>query len=170
MKYNHEIVDFFKRHNMYDEEMFNYLENNTTMLDYRDPEQRDFVGCFYIQNKKNILRALHINIPYVYDELTALIDVNGITHGIESYYRIGKKFKKNITIEVLPILYEKLYILDNNSDRFIACGKYLDEMIGRDSPEEYLLALKMRDELLKNYNYDMREMQKLSKKLVKKYR
>lgn len=170
MKYNQGIVDFFKRHNMYEEKMFNYLEDNTTMLDYRDPEQRDFVGCFYVQNKKNILSSLHINIPYVYDELTALIDVHEITHGIENYRMIGKKFKKNITVEVLPILYEKLYILDNNSDRFRAVGKYLDEMIGRDSAEEYLLALKMRDELLKNYNYDMHKMQKLSKKLVKKYR
>ena len=76
MKYNQGIVDFFKRHNMYEEKMFNYLEDNTTMLDYRDPEQRDFVGCFYVQNRENILSKLHLNIPYVFGKFSGNISSN----------------------------------------------------------------------------------------------
>ena len=89
-------------------------------------------------------------------------------------YAESKKWDKLSTGEENFIIIQLEFIskgfLDNDSDRFRTVGKYLDEMIGRDSAEEYLLALKMRDELLKNYNYDMHKMQKLSKKLVKKYR
>ena len=169
MNYNQGIVDFFKKHNMYDERVFEYLQANTTMLDYRDPEQRDFAGCFYIKEKNDVLRRLLLCIPYVYNCETALINIHEITHGIENYRKIGKKFKKDITVETLPILYEKLYILDNPSDEIIAYSRYLDEVC-RDGAVEYQYALRVRDELLSNYNYDMHRMEKLSKKLVRKYR
>lgn len=170
MKFNSYIIDFFKRHNLYDEETFDYLSKNATMIDYKDEDQRAMVGCFYILDEKKILKKLKINIPYVYNDITALIDIHELVHGIENYPKLGKRFKKDITIEALPILYEKLFILENPSDQLIKYGEYLDGIIEKSSEKEYKFALKIREELLKNYNYDVTKMQKMSKKLVRKYR
>ena len=164
MEYNPEIIAFFKRHNMYDEKVFNYLQNNTMMIDYRNPDERYFIGLFYIQDKKERLQRIQLNIPYVYDYETALINVHEITHGIENYYKIGKKFDKDITVEALPLLYEKLYIMDGNNEELRKYGEYLDAMIDRDSEIEHRIAL------IEHYDYDMKKMQKLAKKLVRKYR
>ena len=169
MRYNQGIIDFFKRHNMYDEKMFEYLQENSTMVDYKDPEQRPFIGCYYIQGKNNILQKIVLYVPYVYDNTTALIDIHEITHGIENYYKIGKKFEKNITVEALPLLYEKLYILENPTDELIEYGRYLDEKADRHREIQYRFALKIRDELLSNYNYNMKKMEKKVKKLSRKY-
>ena len=169
MIYNEKIIDFFKRHNMYDEKTFKYLQNNSTMIDYRNVEERAFIGCFYVLNKKEELERLQINIPYVYDDITALINIHEIVHGIENYSKLGKKFKKDITIETLPILYEYIFITESQSSELKSYGKYLDKMIETSNELEYLFALKVRLELLNKYQYNMKKMQKLTKKLSREY-
>ena len=169
MVYNEKIIDFFKRHNMYDEKTFKYLQDNSTMIDYRNVEERAFIGCFYILNKKEELERLQINIPYVYDDITALINIHEIVHGIENYSKLGKKFKKDITIETLPILYEYIFITESQSSELKSYGKYLDKMIETSNELEYLFALKVRLELLNKYKYNMKKMQKLTKKLSREY-
>lgn len=47
MKYHPKVIDFFKRHNMYEE----------TMLDYNDLEQRYFVG-FNCVFKNGVLKKV----------------------------------------------------------------------------------------------------------------
>lgn len=170
MKFNQYIIDFFKRHNLYDEEVFNYLEKNAMMIDYRDEDQRTMIGCFYILDRNEILKKIQVNVPYVYDDVTALITVHELVHGIENYPKIGKRFKKEMTIETLPILYEKLFMLENPSEELIKYGAYLDKIIESSEQRDYLFALKARDELIKEYNYDMKKMQKKAKRLSRKYR
>ena len=169
MVYNDKIIDFFKRHNMYDEKTFKYLQANSTMIDYRCDEERAFIGCFYILNKKEELERLQLNIPYVYDDKTALINIHEIVHGIENYSKLGEKFKKDITIETLPILYEHIFIIESTSSELKRYGKYLDRMIETSNELEYLFALKVRLELINKYQYNMKKMQKLTKKLSHKY-
>ena len=36
MRYNPKVIDFFKRHNMYEESMFEYLQDHSVMIDYDD--------------------------------------------------------------------------------------------------------------------------------------
>ena len=170
MAYHPKIIDFYQKHNMYDKKIFEYLEYNTTLIDYDYEEERDLIGCFYVLNKKEILRDIKLVIPFVSDEMTSIINIHEITHGIENYYKMGKIFQKDLTIETMPLLYEKLYILENPTKKMIQCGKYLDSMITKDSPEEYRFALYARDKLLEEYNYNMANSQALAKKLVKKYK
>lgn len=167
MTYNEELISFFKRHNLYDEEMFKYLQSNTTMLDYHNEEQRDFIGCFYTFLNNNILKSIHLNIPYVYDDITMLINVHEIVHGIEMYKYLNKKAKITNMCEVLPILYEKIYIEETNNDNLRKFQQELNKKI-KPSNETYYKAIKIIDELYLSYNYDFNEMQKISKKLIKK--
>ena len=168
MKYNQKVISFFKRHNIYDEEMFTYFSNNSTMIDYDIEEFRPFVGCWPNINKENIIIGLHVNTPYVKNDETMLITIHELIHALELYNKIGKPYNKDITVESLPILYEKLYILENNNPLLTQYGNYLDSMIDSNIKNEYSFALKIREELLKNYDYDIEKMQRLTKKLSKK--
>lgn len=167
MTYNEELINFFKRHNLYEEEMFKYLQSNTTILDYHDEEQRDFIGCFYTFVNNNILKSIHLNIPYIYDDITMLISIHEIVHGIDLYKHLHKKTKITNMCEILPILYEKIYIEETNNHNL---RKYQQELNKRIKPSEkkYYMALEIMDELYQSYNYDINKMKKISKKLIRK--
>jgi len=64
VNFNDKLINFFIRHNLYDEEMFRYFSENSTMIDYNDDEQRIFIGSFYILGKNSKLIKFHLNIPY----------------------------------------------------------------------------------------------------------
>ena len=169
MHFNSKLIEFFKKHNLYDEKMFNYFSENCGMIDYRDDEQRAFIGTFYFVDKNKKLLKIHLNIPYIYDEITMLISIHEFIHAILLYKKIGHKLNLGLDLEALPMLYEKIYINDTNSPKLISYGKYLDSLIG-DEDEQYSIGLMIRDELLNIYNYNISSMDKKAKKLVKKYK
>ena len=171
MKYHSGVIDFFKKHNLYEEKMFDYLQEKSTMIDYQNPDERVFIGCYYALDKKSKLKEIILYLPYVYDEKTKLINIHEITHGIEHYQKLGKKFKTDIAIETLPLLYEKIYIREANSEELSKYGKSLDDIIISEDKAEYIFGLKAREDLIKNFNNeDINQMSKKCKKLIRKYR
>ena len=68
MYYGKEITEFFKRHNLYNEEMFEYLKEHTDWIDYRDEDNKvglaflyftmnPIMGAFFIYNVAKFLLA-----------------------------------------------------------------------------------------------------------------
>lgn len=169
MHFNSKLIDFFKKHNLYDEKMFKYFSENCTMIDYRDDEQRVYIGTFYFIDKNKKLLKIHLNVPYIYDDKTMLISIHEFIHAILLYKKIDHKINLGLDREALPMLYEKIYINDVNSHELISYGKYLDSLICNED-EQYNIGLMIRDELLSIYNYNIYSMDKKAKKLVKKYK
>lgn len=67
------------------------------------------------------------------------------------------------------MLYEKIYVEENKSEKIQRYQQKIDsDIIGREN-KRYILALAVREELYKNYNYNIVEMQKMTKRLVRKY-
>lgn len=173
MRFNPKLIDFFKKHRLYDEEMFKYFEEHSTMIDGDYDDERMITGCAYLVDKNTgILKGLHINLPYIkpnaVDEEMMLDSIHELAHAIFTYPKIGKKFKRDITIETLPLLYEKLYIMENPSPKSIAYGHRLDDTI-TDKYPEYDFALKARDELYSKYHKNPEEMAKTVHKMGQKY-
>lgn len=170
MVFNPDLIDFFKRHNLYDKDMFDYLSYNSTMIDYKDPDQRCFIGCFPVFDKKNKLIKIHLCVPYVYDDITMLISIHELVHGITLYKKINKKCDIGIDCEVIPMLYEKIYINENNNSELINYANKIDDMINTENDIKYMLGLILRDELIDKYYPDIKKLEKQVKKLVKIYK
>ena len=169
MKLNPKLIDFFKKHKLYNPEMFNYFEEHSTMIDSNYSEERMATGCAYLIDKNTgILKDIHLNLPYVSSEETMLDSIHELTHAIFTYSKIGKKFKRDITIETLPLLYEKIYIMENSSPRMVAYGHRLDEIVTEEYPE-YAFALKAREELYSKYHQNPEEIAKIVHKMGQKY-
>ena len=166
--YSEEIIDFFKRHNLYDEEMFKYLDSHTDMIDYyNNPEARVCIGAGHHTENGRVVR-LRICIPYPVDYKTTLICIHEIVHGIIEYKHLNKKPIEEIRKEALPFVYEKLYLDEINNEDMNKFEDYLNDFnVDKNNP--YSFALYARDCLVENYNKDFKKMDKLSKKLVKKY-
>ena len=171
-QYYKDFIDFFKKHNLYEEKMFDYIRRNSTLFDYRNEEQRIFIGCFYICNKQNILQKIKLCVPIIDSQITTLINIHEYLHAIELYNKIGKKYQNSDTEEVLPMLYELLYFLDNPSKELENHLIYLNTRIKDDTKESYKIALSIEKELLKYYkekNPNLKKLQRQAKKLTKKY-
>lgn len=169
MVFNPDLINFFKRHNLYNKEMFDYFSKNANMIDYRDEEQRILMGCFYIFDKKNRLKSIHLNVPYIYDDITMLISIHEFIHAIMMYKFINKKVNIGIDKEVLPMLYEKIYINENNNPILIEYEKKLNKLINPKEDKEYVIGLALREQLIENYNYDFEKLSRKVKRLVRKY-
>lgn len=166
MVYNSKLIDFFKRHNLYDEEMFNYFQNNSIMVDYMLEESHDIIGTYYIFSKNNKLKSLYLVIPYLYDERTMLISIHEIVHAICIYNRLNKSLLIDESIEILPMLYEKIYVLESKSKKAEQFLNYLDSRIRNN--EKYILAFSLRNQLVERYEYDFTKISKEAKKLLRK--
>lgn len=169
MKINSKLIAFFKKHNLYDEKAFSYIEEHSTMLDSNFPDEMMLRTCAYqIDSRTNVLKGIHVNVPYVKDEKTMLDNIHELTHAIFAYKKIGKKFKKDITIETLPLLYERLYLLENPSEELKVYTKYLDSLVTQDD-KAYMFALQVREELLNSYDANPQKIVRRLKKISRKY-
>lgn len=139
------------------------------MFEYLEEEKRIFIGCFWCYENGR-LSKISLGVPFMDNDITVLINIHEYVHGIMSYRKLGKKWKPGIDIEILPILYEKIYILENPSEQLVAYGKMLDRMIDEDADMKYKLALKYRDELIQLYDNGMSfdKLDRNAKRLVRK--
>lgn len=168
-----EFINFFKKHNLYNEEAFNYIRNNSKLIDYREEEKREYIGCYYVFDQKKSLNSIKLIVPYITDKITILINIHEYIHAIIFYQHLGKKIKIEEDIEVLPILFEQLYSNELQNPKLQKYLENLNNHIKKTSPIEYQIALAIKQELLTYYyqkNPTFQKLQNKSKKLSKKYK
>lgn len=173
--YYKKFINFLKEHNLYDENAMEYLHQNGIFFDYSEEKDRDFIGCRFATNKRKILKCIILCVPNIRDEKTLIINIHEYTHALLYYKYLGKKVDiKNSSIEILPMMYEKLYIKESNSQLCKEYIEYLDSQITEKSDLKYRVAINAQQEMLDFYskekNPDKLEEQskKIAKKLTKK--
>lgn len=167
-----EFINFFKKHNLYSEEAFKYLIKNTIYFDYREEDKRPYIGYHYLTDKNSILKEIKLYLPYISDYKTLLINIHEYIHALHLYRRLEKKYKKELDSEILPMLYEKIYLLENPNEILEEFLKYLNTLITENSPQEYKIALLVQEELLKYYiekKPSFEKLQRKARKLTRKY-
>ena len=168
---NNAFFEFLRSHNIYNDKVYKYYLNNSNYFDYYNEDVfRNYIGCSFITNKNNILKQIIPVVPYLVDDITTLINIHEYVHTLCAYDKLNKKFEMSITDEILPIFYEKLFVLESNNSKLDDYEKKLDNMALKSNDKKYLLALKMSKSLLCIYNYDeFNKMTVKTKKLTKKY-
>ncbi len=166
--YYEKFIDFFKEHNMYDEEMFRYLRENSTLFDYRDKDMVKNIGCYYALDSKDKLKGIALVVPFIDSEKTILINIHEYAHGITAYSKLGKKYKHTLDREIIPMLLEKIYAMQN--PELLPFIENLNKGIINSDSEDYKIALKTIDELFADYQ----KTKKINgihnnKKLIRKY-
>lgn len=165
------FIDFFKKHNLYDEKVFKYIRENAILFDYLEEEKRAFIGCYYSYDKNKCLSKITVVVPIINDERTLLINIHEYTHAIMLYHKLGKPCKIERDIEMLPMLFERIYLEENKNKNLEKYVKGLNESITEDSEIEYQIALKHQKELLEYYlkTNNFTKLQKKARKLSRKY-
>lgn len=147
--YYNKFIDFFKEHNMYDEEMFKYLRENSTLFDYRDEDMQKMIGCYCALDSKDRLKAISLVVPFIDSDKTVLINIHEYAHGITAYKGLGKKYRHTLDREIVPLLLEKIYAMQNPA--LLPYVEKLNERIINSEKKDYQIALRVVDELFEDY-------------------
>ena len=163
------FINFLKSHNLYDEKVLDYWKKNTTGFDYLDEEGRDFIGCYY-QFKNGCLHNIKAIVPYMNNDKTVMMNIHEYVHFFMMYKKLGMPCKIGKDCEVLPVFFEKLYVIENPTKENVDYYNYLRECIINDNNEKYVLALKIIDDLVEFYNeQDINKINSKIKRLVLKH-
>lgn len=169
--YYNEFIDFFKKHNLYDQEMFDYLNEDKIIIDYRELERRSEIRCYH-QIINNTLNKVWVCVPVICDYKTLLINIYIYMHAIQLYKQLGKKIKPQTTNQSIAMLYEKLYLEENPNTELKEYISVLDNYTKEKGTIEEKTSLEIQQDLLEYYNKkkpNFNKIQKKAKKISKKY-
>ena len=92
--YYEKYITFLKKHNIYNENIINHMNLYCTYFDYIDEEKRDFIGCFYTEDKYNRINKIHAFIPHIDSDITLLINLHEYIHLVILHDHLGKNIKE----------------------------------------------------------------------------
>lgn len=167
MNYYTKLIEFFKRNGIDNEEIFKYIDDNTTFIDYRIAEQMEIKGVYPKYNKQKKLIGFDLYIVPHNNE-TILLNIRPYIKAICAYYALGTEYNPNLDVEaeILAIHYEKLYLKENPNSN---SQKYLDTIYSSIRKEEdnskHKIALQTQEVLEKTY-YNIASFEVLHEKAI----
>ena len=167
--YYEKFLEFLKSHNLYDEDIYKYWYDNSMRFDYLIEEGRDFINTYY-KFENGYLVKLWSFLPFIDSDITVLINIHEYVHMYVMYNKLGKRCKIGRDCEVLPILFERIYIEENKTPELLKYYNFLNDSIIDDNDDKYVLALNISNELIKEYNkQDISKLDNKVKRLVLKH-
>lgn len=170
-KYQEKFLSFLKRHNLYDEEKYNYLIKKATFIDLDIDKPISSIGCYYVKNEYNVVTKIELCLPKLNDNICVMIAIHEYIHGYLMYNRLNKSYKPKASDEVLPMFYEYLYYLEEKNEELEEYRTKTIEYVEKELKIKYLLGFLFQEELLETYNHDINKMdlgvKKKSPRLIK---
>lgn len=102
-------IEFLKKCELYNKDVFDYIEYRTTYVDYRQKGSMDFVGCYPII-QDGIVKDIWLCVPKIVDDISVSINIHEYIHLLRVYSFLGKKFIESENEEVMPVLYEFAFL------------------------------------------------------------
>jgi len=170
MIYYKKFIDFLQKYNLLDKESFIFISNRTTNIDYNNLEERDTIGCYCKINEKETLKDFKVTVPKIIDERTVIINIHEYIHALILYKMLNKKYEIGIEKEVLPLMYEKIYVIENEEISFVKYERALRETINEINNDEYIIGSKVAEQLIPHKKEDIETLNEKAKKLVREYK
>lgn len=149
---NRKFLLFLKKYNIYNEDIFKYYENNKTVIGNQDINN-GFIGC-YPKIENGILKKVKIVVPRIESYVDISINIHEYVHLVRLYNNLGKPIVFTDYEEVLPVLYELLFLNDNLNEECTNYLAYYREFILNSKNKEYIIALNLSNQLFLEYNND----------------
>ena len=167
MDYKYKLITFLKKYNLFDEEKYNYLINNAFMVD--TSMALDFIGCFYLKNEWKVITKVRLCLPRLDSDIAVMLTIHEYVHGFIMYDKIGSSYSTKASEEVLPMLYEFLYFLENRTPEMEQYRKIVDDINNNGVCFKHKLGFIMKDELAKERNLDINYISNIVRNNCHKY-
>lgn len=118
-------IDFLKKCELYNQEVFDYIEYRTTYVDYREKGSMNFVGCYPII-EDGIVKDIWYCVPKIVDDISISINIHEYVHLLRVYRSLGKEFIESEYEELLPVMYEFAFLEDIGNTEYL--NKYKEDI------------------------------------------
>ena len=112
-------IEFLKKYNLYDKEVFDFIKDKTVYVDYMNTDSENFIGVYPIVDKDNIVRDLRMCVPNIVDDISISMNIHEYVHLIKMYSNLNKEYVEDKYKELLPVMYELLFLKSINFDEYI---------------------------------------------------
>ena len=166
-----DFINFFKKHGIYNENIFKHINDNKVIFDYLDEERNYQIGYHPII-KEGILTDVIVYVPFINNQKTLLINIYVYMHAIQLCKYLGKKINLNNNTEVLSMLYERIYVNEINNHNLETYLNTLDEKTKVAGSPKQKAALTAQKELLKYYQEQKptySQMKRKAKKYIRRH-
>lgn len=165
---------FLIKYDLYEERSFHYIWDHSVLVDYREDDYQELIGnCSLIIGNNEKLIDIIPCLPYLTNDTTVAISIYAYVQALTQLPRIGKKYQEHIFYTyILPMVYEKLYILENANKELLDYEANMIDHLLKDGSSKYETVLKCRDELIDYYTKNhtkANQVGKKAKRLAKKY-
>ena len=169
MTYFDKFVEFIRKHKLYQRDSLAFISERTTYLDYENINERDFIGCYYDVDKFGRVVDFKVYVPKIADEKTLLINIHEYVHAFILYKLLNKNYDIGLEKEVLPLMYEKICILENEEFSLKKYERVMKEVINEINTDEYIIGNEIANVLVPLEDGNLEELNKEAKRLVKVY-
>ena len=142
-------INFLKEYNLYNEEIFEYMKDRIVYVDYKNENHRFFIGVYpKVDEGSNIVTDIRMYVPKIVDDISVSMNIHEYVHLISVYNNLNKEYVDDPYKELLPVMYELLYIKSINNNECLDIYKehikervnYLKELLDIfDYNKEYTL-------------------------------
>lgn len=168
------FLSFLRNHNLHDIDNFKYIWSQAAFIDATDDDYNFLLGgCVNIIDKNGKLQGIVPCLPNLVNDKMVAVSVYGYVQALTQLTRLNKKYKSNIYYSyILPMFYEKLFILENSSDELLTYEENMRKKLLKDNSFDYKLVLETVDDLIEKYNkgkLDDKKMARKTRRLAKIY-
>lgn len=166
------FIKFLREQDLYEEKSFNHIMKKAFFVDFTNEKLDNLkVGCILIFNKSpktfeesDCLRNFFPIMPVLNSETSVSICIYVYVQALLLLERVGKWVIDDSYNEILPLFYQKLYIIRNYNEELATYDKYLEQRLLETAPDKNHRLLKGRKDLIKFYKYASPDTKKLSRK------
>lgn len=166
MNYYNKFLEFLQKNNLYNQKSFAFISYHTTNIDYSE-ETKEQIGYTYTKNNEDKIIDFKICVPTIEDEKTLIINIRNYIYALFLYEMLGKKEEIGEVQEAIALLYERLYIVEQE---FIIkeYNKFLLEEINERNEENFTRGAKLSLELLNYYDENIEKLTNRANVMAKK--
>ena len=117
-------IEFLKKYELYDQDVFDYISTRMIIVDYKHPDAKNLIGCFPIV-RCGFVDDIRLCVPKIVDDISLSMNIHEYLHLLSTYKKLGKEYKEDKYDELLPVLFEFIYLSDNNPEYLEERKKYV---------------------------------------------
>lgn len=166
MNYYNKFLEFLQKNNLYNQKSFAFISYHTTNIDYSE-ETKEQIGYTYTKNNEDKIIDFKICVPTIEDEKTLIINIRNFIYALFLYEMLGKKEEIGEVQEAIALLYEKLYIVEQEFS-LKEYNKFLAEEINERNEENFTRDAKLSLALLNYYDESIEKLTNRANVMTKK--
>lgn len=165
------FVSFLKKHELYNFKCFSYFEYQAVKIDYEDIKDVLFLDCV-LETKFGYLQGFIPIVPYLSNDKTVAMNIYAYVQALQLIPKVGKKYEEQFIHSLLPLLYLRLYLVENANEVLWNYEKSIEHKLLNDESEQSKILLQQIDHLIEIYYFEGDSAKKMgvkTKRLAKNY-